>query len=133
MKEQTLGAVIAARRKEKGMTQMELANQLGVTDKAVSKWERDLSCPDVHTLPKLADLLGMTVDELMRNSVQPAREAGRSWEKILDMVLKAVPLAMGIAMIMTAVLKKDLDLYTVSAFGGIGLFAISLHQIRKEG
>lgn len=43
MTQQTLGGRIAALRKEKGMTQLELAQQMGVTDKAVSKWERDLS------------------------------------------------------------------------------------------
>ena len=43
MKQQTLGATIASLRKERGMTQLELANQMGVTDKAVSKWEREVS------------------------------------------------------------------------------------------
>lgn len=51
--EHSLGAAIAAQRKKAGLTQLQLAEQLGVTDKAVSKWERDLSCPDVHTLPRL--------------------------------------------------------------------------------
>ena len=66
MKKQTLGTTIASLRKEKGMTQMELAEQLGVTDKAVSKWERDLSCPDVNSLPTLAKVLGISVDDLMQ-------------------------------------------------------------------
>ena len=43
MTQQTLGARIAELRKAKNMTQLELANQMGVTDKAVSKWERDVS------------------------------------------------------------------------------------------
>ena len=47
MQQQTLGAMIASLRKERQMTQLELAEQLGVTDKAVSKWERNLSCPDI--------------------------------------------------------------------------------------
>ena len=74
MKKQTLGAAIAALRKEKGMTQLELAEQMGVTDKAVSKWERDLSCPDVSSLPKLAQILGVSVDELMHNRAAQKEE-----------------------------------------------------------
>ncbi len=54
----TLGMMIAELRKERGLTQMELAEKMGVTDKAVSKWERDLSCPDINSLPNLADVLG---------------------------------------------------------------------------
>ena len=49
----TLGMLISETRKQKGMTQLELAEKMGVTDKAVSKWERDLSCPDVSSLPLL--------------------------------------------------------------------------------
>ena len=132
MKEQTLGAMIAALRKEKGMTQLELAQQLGVTDKAVSKWERDLSCPDVNALPKLAEILGVTVDELMQTKIKPTEKEKREWSHILDMILKAVPLARGLALIMTSVLKKDLDIYTIASFAGIGLFSISLYQLRKD-
>ena len=62
----TLGMMIAELRKEKGMTQLELAEKMGVTDKAVSKWERDLSCPDINSLPNLAEILGVSVDELMQ-------------------------------------------------------------------
>ena len=62
----TLGVIIAEHRKEKGMTQLELAEKMGVTDKAVSKWERDLSCPDIHSLPNLAAILGISVDDLMQ-------------------------------------------------------------------
>ena len=62
----TLGTIIAELRKEKGMTQLELAEKMGVTDKAVSKWERDLSCPDINSLPTLAEILGVSVDDLMQ-------------------------------------------------------------------
>ena len=131
MKNQTLGATIAALRKEKGMTQLDLAQQLGVTDKAVSKWERDLSCPDVNSLPKLAEVLGVTVDELMQTKIKPTEEI-RSWEKILDMILKAVPLAMGLALIVVSILDKDLSIQDVAGFAGLGLFGISLYQLRKD-
>ena len=66
MKKQTLGMMISTLRKEKGMTQLELAEKMGVTDKAVSKWERDLSFPDINSIPKLAEIFEVSVDELMQ-------------------------------------------------------------------
>ena len=63
--EQTLGARITSHRKRLGMTQDKLAEQLGVTAQAVSKWENDQSCPDITMLPRLADLFGITTDELL--------------------------------------------------------------------
>lgn len=131
MKNQTLGAMIAALRKEKGMTQLDLAQQLGVTDKAVSKWERDLSCPDVNSLPKLAEILGVSVDELMQTKIKPAEEE-REWSNIVDLILKAVPMAMGVVLVVLSVLKMELDVYSVAGFAGFGLFSLSLYQFRKD-
>lgn len=62
----SIGETIATLRKEKGMTQSQLAEKMNVTDKAVSKWERDLSCPDINTISKLADVLGVSVEELLK-------------------------------------------------------------------
>ena len=70
MKKQTLGKVISSLRKEKGMTQLELADKMGVTDKAVSKWERDLSIPDMNSITRLAEIFEVSVDELMQNKVE---------------------------------------------------------------
>lgn len=61
----TIGKRIALLRKEKGLTQEELANHMGVSPQAVSKWENDQTCPDISALPKLARLLGVSVDELL--------------------------------------------------------------------
>ena len=60
----SIGNRIAQLRQEKGLTQEALAQQLGVTNQAVSKWESDQCCPDVALLPRLADLFGITLDEL---------------------------------------------------------------------
>lgn len=61
----TLGKRIAQIRRAKGIKQDELAEKLGVTPQAVSKWENDVSCPDISLLPRLAGLLGVTTDELL--------------------------------------------------------------------
>ena len=68
----TLGSKIAELRKNNGMTQDELSEKLGVTPQAVSKWENDISCPDIMLLPKIANLLGTTCDELLSN--EPRKE-----------------------------------------------------------
>lgn len=67
----SLGKQIITHRKRLGLTQEQLANQLGVSNQAVSKWETDQSCPDIQLLPKLADLFGLTLDALFGRE-QPA-------------------------------------------------------------
>lgn len=66
-----IGKYIAARRKSLGLTQQELAGRLGVTNKAVSKWETGQGAPDVGTLTQLAGTLQVTVDELLRGEDAP--------------------------------------------------------------
>lgn len=61
----TIGKRIAALRKEKGLRQEELAEMLGISGQAVSKWENDQTCPDISLLPQLAKIFGVTVDELL--------------------------------------------------------------------
>lgn len=62
---ETLGKRIAALRREAGMTQEELAEKVGISAQAVSKWENEQTCPDITLLPVLAKLFGVTVDELL--------------------------------------------------------------------
>ena len=63
--EMTIGKRIAQLRREKGLTQEELSQMMEVSAQAVSKWENDQTCPDITSLPKLAKILGVTVDELL--------------------------------------------------------------------
>lgn len=62
---ETLGTRIATLRKEKGLTQEELGNKLNVSSQAVSKWENDISAPDISLLPELATILEVSIDELL--------------------------------------------------------------------
>ncbi len=66
MEKKTIGSFIAALRKEAGLTQRELAEQLGVSDKSVSRWERDECAPDLSLIPIIADFFDITADELLR-------------------------------------------------------------------
>ena len=65
MTKERLGKFVAERRKELGMTQKDLATAINITDKAVSKWERGLSYPDITLLEPLANALSLRVEELM--------------------------------------------------------------------
>lgn len=70
---ESIGNRIGRLRRQAGMTQEALAEKLGVSSQAVSKWENDLSCPDISLLPELARVLGCTTDELLtgkRNEVR---------------------------------------------------------------
>ena len=64
-KSEKIGKFICELRKSEGLTQKDLANKLGVTDKAVSKWERGLSCPDIELLIPLAKILNVSTDEIL--------------------------------------------------------------------
>lgn len=68
MDNKKMAQFISQLRKEKNLTQRQLAGQLNVTDKAVSKWERGLSCPDISLLPALSDILGVTTGELLNGA-----------------------------------------------------------------
>ncbi|MBR4050349.1 MAG: helix-turn-helix domain-containing protein [Clostridia bacterium] len=79
---ETLGAKIARLRKEKGYTQEEFSQLLDVTAQAVSKWENDISCPDIMLLPKISQLLGVSIDEMLGNSAPKAETAEETKPKV---------------------------------------------------
>ena len=63
----SFGEMVRMLRAEKGMTQLDLARKMGVTDKAVSKWERGLGFPDIKLLEPLSQALDVSILELMRS------------------------------------------------------------------
>lgn len=71
----SIGKTISDFRRSKGLTQDEVASRLGVSAQAVSKWENDISYPDISLLAPLAELLGVSIDELL--SVQKPQPATR--------------------------------------------------------
>ena len=62
-----IGKQIKKYRTEKGITQEQLGQLVGVTTQAVSKWERGMSCPDIAIIDELADVLGVDINELFSN------------------------------------------------------------------
>lgn len=126
----TMGAMIAELRKQQGMTQMELAGKMGVTDKAVSKWERDLSCPDINSLPDLAEILGVSVDELMQIK-REAETPKKSSAEIVETVLKALTLAMGVAVAVLSIMNA-IDTKPAIIMLGIGLACVGINMMNDK-
>ena len=126
----TLGTRIAELRKQHGMTQLELAEKMGVTDKAVSKWERDLSCPDINSIPTLAEILGVSVEELMQIKKEAEAPVSKVAE-IMEIAPKAVAMAMGIAVTVLTILDS-LDVKSGMIMLGIGLTCVGIHLMNGK-
>lgn len=82
--ETTLGMRISKWRKEQRLSQEGLAEKMQVSSQAVSKWENDVSCPDISSLPALARILGVTVDELLTGEQNDVRVLPENQRKSLD-------------------------------------------------
>ena len=126
----TLGSMIAELRKQHGMTQLELAEKMGVTDKAVSKWERDLSCPDINSIPYLAEILGVSVEELMQVKKEAEAPVSKVAE-IMEIAPKAVAMAMGIAVTVLTILNA-LDVKSGMVMLGIGLACVGISLMNDK-
>ena len=126
---QTMGEIIAQKRKEKGMTQADLALKMNVTDKAVSKWERNVACPDIYSLSPLADVLGIPVNELLnaKSTATPQTE----FQEIMDLIFKVIPLAMGVAVTILTILGK-IEIKTGFILLGIGLSCLSIDALNRK-
>ena len=128
MSNKNIGEIISSLRKEKGMTQTDLAEKMNVTDKAVSKWERNLSCPDINSIPKLAEVLGTTVEELL--NAQTQKESNKINE-IINSALIGISLAMGICIIVTSILK-EIDINTAITMLGIGISCLAIYLLKNK-
>lgn len=132
MEKQTLGKTISSLRKDLGMTQAQLAEKMNITDKAVSKWERDLSCPDIDSLPKLAELLGVSVNSLMQVKKGDGGETVTDRiQKTVALILRAVALACGVAVVVLSVMEA-IDVRSATSLLGIGLACIAVHSFDRS-
>lgn len=130
MANQSMGEIISALRKEKGMTQKELADMLNITDKAVSKWERNVAFPDTAAIPKIAGILGVSVEELMNAKAAPAT-SHKGAEQITGLILRAVPVAMGVAVVVTSLLG-EIDMQSGFTMLGIGLACAGVYLLNRK-
>ncbi|MDE6110704.1 MAG: helix-turn-helix domain-containing protein [Eubacterium sp.] len=130
MSNRSIGEMISYLRKEKGMTQNDLAEIVNVTDKAVSKWERNLSCPDINSIPKLAEVLGVSADELL-NAKKSGNSNNGKVNDIINTALLGIGVAMGICVIVTSVLN-EINPNSALAMLGIGLSSLGIYLLKNK-
>ena len=84
----TLGSRISENRKRRNITQDQLAEKMGVSTQAVSKWENDITCPDISLLPALSDYFNTSIDELMRGeNARPVQVVPEGERKEVDRMM----------------------------------------------
>lgn len=135
MEEKKFCDVIVELRKKQHLTQQELANKLNITDKAVSKWERGLSYPDITSISVLANALGVDSSYLIdlckkEDSVNPYAKK-EDLKKIFTIICEGIGMAMGIAVIVSNI-QGELQVKDAINMLGIGLFCIGLSLISKH-
>ena len=82
MEKKTIGKFISALRKANGMTQKELGEKLFVSDKTVSRWECDECTPELSLIPSIAEIFGITIDELLRGERNNPDRMGESEDAV---------------------------------------------------
>ena len=151
-----IGQFIAERRKASGLTQMQLAEKLGITDRAVSKWENGKSMPDASIMMELCGLLGITVNDLLcgevlsmenyreeneKNLVEMVRQKEEADKRLLTMeiVIGSVSAAFFAAMLAIGIVFMTLEkpIWVFFLLAGIGVaqfivcvsFALKIEQV----
>jgi len=124
MEKQTIGRFIAALRKANGMTQQHLADKLSVSNKTVSKWECDDGYPDLCLIPVIAELFGVTSDEILKGArIKPA--AVDDVETLNDMANLPAPQPQKSEKQFNYLLQKELNRFKYLSMIAVGLTALS--------
>lgn len=110
----TIAKNISAYRKRASLTQSELAEKIGYSDKSVSKWEQGGGLPDVYVLMQIAEICGVTIDELVSEHAEPVEEQ-KPKKKVLDFTNKnlIIALSAGVAWLFAVVVFVALEMSNV--------------------
>ncbi len=121
----SLGSILTELRKQNNITQADLAEKMCVTDKAVSKWERDISCPNIETIQKLADFFNIPVNELL------SAKSSSKKNNIITLIFNAVALAMGIS-VLVLMIMDSIDIKNAVIMLAAGLGALSINLLKSK-
>jgi len=121
MDQDKIGKLIAKLRKEKGLTQRELGDKVGVGFKAVSKWERGITCPDISIINELSKILGITSDELLTGELSKERnisnKPSKKVNKKLLLIVAIVAFVGLVAFVFYKIESGKIDVYKLVSDG----------------
>ena len=143
MNQVKIGKFIAQLRKEKGLTQEQVACELGISDRAVSKWERGINLPDASLMLELAAILGISVNELLSGEIIEEKEYMNKAEEnlielngmiernnkrflMLEVVLIVISVSAFVIMILTSSIVNNIILKSLLIGGACIILAIAL-------
>ena len=129
MEQDKIGKFILQLHKEKNMTQKELAEKLGVTDRAVSKWENGRGMPELSLMKSLCDELGVSVNELLSGE---KIEKEDYQEKLEENILNTIEYTSKKVEIKTHVFQCIIGVVTIIAVGFLSLFVIDMSRMQKN-
>lgn len=130
MSNKSMGEFISKLREEKGLTEKELGEKLGITEKNISEWEKNVSVPDASDISKLAEFFGVSSEEFT-NSKTSSNPVIKKINYIIDIVLRAIPVAMGAALIVTTTMGQ-IDLKSGFMMLGISVASIGIYLLKNE-
>ena len=130
MSNKSMGEFISKLREEKGLTEKELGEKLGITEKNISEWEKNVSVPDASAISKLSEFFGVSSEEFAtpKTSSNPVI---KKINYIIDIVLRAIPVAMGAALIVTTIMGQ-IDLKSGFMMLGISVVSIGIYLLKNE-
>ncbi|MBQ5315148.1 MAG: helix-turn-helix transcriptional regulator [Oscillospiraceae bacterium] len=130
MSNKSMGEFISKLREEKGLTEKELGEKLGITEKNISEWEKNVSVPDASAISKLSEFFGVSSEEFT-NSKTSSNPVIKKINYIIDIVLRAIPVAMGAALIVTTTMGQ-IDLKSGFMMLGISVASIGIYLLKNE-
>lgn len=133
MNQQKIGGFIASQRKQKNMTQAELAEKLGITDRAVSKWETGKCMPDPSLYKSLCEMLGITINELINGEFIKAENVQTNTDeniveiiRIVEKLKRQKEILVGVILIAIGIVSNGFTKYTGGTSSNFGQFVNGL-------
>ena len=129
MSNKSMGEFISKLREEKGLTEKELGEKLGITEKNISEWEKNVSVPDASAISKLSEFFGVSSEEFA--TPKTSSDVRSKINYIIDIVLRAIPIAMGAALIVSTIISQ-IDLKSGFMMLGISVVSIGIYLLKNE-